>query len=569
MQLLPLDPKSLSISSNDRDLLRDLFTYLDYVSSHEVKRMTRSNNIPSADMKRLAKLLGIAPPGKDDWMYKQQHWIDFIDELALRLDLVFYDLKGEYRGYTSSQPSFINNYITISEKNLQKFNQLSPVEQEKRILDTLIHAKSLYDYGDHSYNEFYKVSLLGRLDTFDNWGSATGLMPTLKFPKIRLFLFDLLKELPAGEWFSTASLIAYLKTNHPYFLIPKKLPPKSRRGHQSGRYDNFHEGKNYWENGNTVPPDAPDAFERVEGRYIERFLEYIPLVMRFVDVAYDPKPYKGLLPSRGQLKAFRINERFKLLMSGQDSAPKVTVQPNFDVIIESDFYPAALISQISALGEQVSSPNNGQGAYVGIFLLTKTAVATAYVQNPDLDVIALLKNLSGRDLPTNVKIELEEWAGHADQFTLYDGFALLEMADDLPADAQQYLAERIAPDLNLVRKSQTVYATLETLGYAPVRVIHPTGEFALLTEPSQSRFPKESEKAEVTISQVRVQKIVTISYQFPESESFQALQKMLAELRCPFQADPVTYIVTIQQNQQKKFDEAVKKLASAFVLEIE
>ena len=34
----------------------------------------------------------------------------------------------------------------------------------------------------------------------------------------------------------------------------------------------------------------PDGFERVEGRYVERFLESIPLVLRYVDVAYERKP---------------------------------------------------------------------------------------------------------------------------------------------------------------------------------------------------------------------------------------------------------------------------------------
>jgi hypothetical protein len=49
MQLQTLDPHSLRIFSNDRDLLRDLFTYLDYVGSRSVKRMIRSNEIPRAD----------------------------------------------------------------------------------------------------------------------------------------------------------------------------------------------------------------------------------------------------------------------------------------------------------------------------------------------------------------------------------------------------------------------------------------------------------------------------------------------------------------------------------------
>ena len=569
MQLQNIDPQPLTIFSNNRDVLRDLFTYVDYIGARRVKRMTRSNDIPRADMNRLAKLLGdiTFEPGENE--IDGGLWIDFVDNLALRLKLVSYDTKGEYRGYSSSTPSFVNNYITVMQANLNQFQNLSPVAQENKILETMIRAKSQREYDNSSNNEFYQVSLLGILEPFSSWGSATGLMPTLKFSRIRVFLLDLLSQLPAGQWFSVESLIAYIKANHPYFLIPQKAKKTDKWGRPTTRYGNFYEGTKYWQpNDNPIPDDAPDGFERVEGRYIERFLEYIPLVMRFVDVAYDPQPYKGLLPSFGKLKAFRVTERFLRLMSGQESEPKVTVQPNFDVVIESDFYPQAVISQLAMLGEQVADPHNGHGAYVGIFQLNKTAVAAAQVQDANLDVVELLKNLSGRDLPSNIQIELEEWAGHADQFTLYDGFSLLEMAN-LPSEAEKFIAARIAPDLCLVRKPQSVFSTLETLGHVPIRVTHLTGEFTPVAKAGRSIFPKESDKVEETIKQVKVAKIITISYHFPDKESFQAIQKVLAEFRCPFQADSVTYTVNIHQNKQEKFDEAVKKLADSFVLDIE
>lgn len=571
MELKTYDLQSLRIFSNDRDLLRDLFTYLDYVGERSVKRMTRSNEIPSADMKRLAKLLDVDLPEKDDWMYARQHWIYFIDDLALRLNLVFYDIKGEYRGYTSSEPSFIDNYIIVEEANLQKFIELSPAEQEKRILDTLIHAKPHSEFSGNSNNEFYKASVLGELDTFNQWGAATGLMPTLKFPEIRLFLLDALKDLSPGEWYSTKSLISWLKTNHPYFLIPQNAPKKDKWGHPIQRYGNFYEGKEQWvHNEKPIPDNAPDGFERVEGRYVERFLEGIPLLMRFVDVAYDPEAYTGLLPSRGQLKAFRVNDRFLRLMKGNVATPKVTVQPNFEVVIESDFYPAQLVHQVAALGKQVSNLSSGHGAYVGIFQLDKASVAAAQVKDPDLDVIALLKDLSGRELPANVQIELEEWAGHADQFTLYQGFALLETAD-LPPEVENFVAEHITPALRLVRSSDKIFSKLETLGHAPLRIAHGGWDFALIADSAQTVFPKESTlvEAQETAKQVKVSRTVTISYQFPDNDSFASIQKMLAELRCPFRSDPVTRTVNIQQKEQDKFDEALGKLADEYAIEID
>jgi hypothetical protein len=565
-----IDPKPLDILLNDRDLLRDLFTYLDYVRERSIKRMTRTNEIPRADLVRIAKLLNINPPEKDEWRYARPYWVDFIDSLALRLHLVSYDLKGEYRGQTSQEPSFIENFITVDETWLSKFLDLSPTDQEKNILDVLNRAKSSHSYDESYFNEFFNYGPLGYLDVFEAWGSGTGIMPTLKFPEIRLFLLNILKECPPGQWFSVQSLIAYLKANHPYFLIPQSFPKTDRWGHPIGRYDNFHEGKSFGSREKTVSPNDPDAFERVEGRYIERFLEYIPLVMRFVDLAYTPQEYSGLFPSHGMLKAFRINERFLRLFRNKESLPKVTVQPNFDVVIESDFYPARLIQKVAALGEQVSNPAGGHGVYVGIFQLKKTSVASALVQQPDLNVIDFLKNMTGRDLPQNVQIELDEWVGHADQFILYENFALLETVN-LPVEVEKFIVEKISSTISLVHSPEKVFAILEKLEHIPLRMEHLPGEFALLEETTTSIFPKEADanNAPKPAKQVKISRMVTISYQFPDPESFAATQKILAELRCPFQSDPKAYIITIQQAEQARFDEALKKIAADFLIGVE
>jgi hypothetical protein len=571
MELPLIDPKNLRIFSNERDILRDLLTYLDYVRERNLKRMTRTNEIPRADSVRIAKLMGDPELVKASQETGGAQWIDFIDELALRLRLVSYDTKGEYRGYSSSGPSFIENYIVVNPTNFKKFLELSPAAQEKQILDALIHAKSLREYGEHSNNEFYKTSVLGELDSFYQWGAATGLVPTLKFPDVRQFLLNLLKDCAPNQWYSTESLIAHLKANHPHFLIPQNAAKTDKWGHPITRYGNFYEGKDQWvHNEKPIPDNAPDGFERVEGRYVERFLEGIPLTMRFMDVAYNPAPYKGLLPMRGMLKAFRVNERFLRLMSGKESQPRLTVQPNFDVVIESDFYPANLIRQIASLGEQNSSSTSGHSAYVGIFQLKKTLVAAEQVRQPDLDVIALLEKLSGRDLPPNVKVELEEWSGHADQFTLYEGFALLESVDELP-ESDKYTVERITPTLRLVRAGEKLFSTLETNAHVPLRFQHPTGGFAPLAESTVSLFPKESaeEKAGREPKQVKVSRSVAVTIRFPDDESFDAVRKTLAELRCPFQSDLKTRAISFDQQYQAKFDEAAERLADEYMIEVD
>jgi hypothetical protein len=568
LPLAPIDIKSLRTFSNERDILHDLFVYLDYAGEHSIKRMTRTNEIPRTDQQRMAKLLGgLAFDPKQDEIDASQ-WIDFIDSLAYRLHLVNYDIKGVYRGMNSSEPSFIENYVTVTEAQLREFLELTPVEQEKRILETLKDPKSLSQFQHNEYNEFFLTSVLGELDPFDARGSAIGVIPTLKFPNIRQFLLDLLVQCTPEVWYSTESWVQYLKTNFPYFLIPEKIQP-DRWGKIGGRYDNFHEIKNFTTYDTaTIPENAPDAFERVEGRYVERFLEYLPLLMRFVDVAYDPEEYTGSSPSRGMLKAFRVNERLQRVMRGEKTPPRVTVQPNFDVVIESDFYPAKLIQQIAALSEPVSNPLTGS-TYVGIFQLKKAQVAQAQVRQPDLDVIALLKELSGRDLPPNLQTELEEWSGHADQFTLYEGFGLLESMDEVP-QVDQFTAERISPNFHLVRNAKALYQNLESKGCVPLRVEHAPAGFFPLPETVHSLFPKEAvEEEPETVTQIKISRIISITIKFPDEGSLDAFRKMLAELRCPFQSDSKLRTLTFDQQNQAKFDEAVQRLRDVYAVEIE
>ena len=570
LPLDPLDPQSLDILSNDRDVLHDLFVYLDYVRERTIKRTTRGNEISRSDQVRLTKLLGIDQPAKDKWLFMRPGWLTFIDNLALNLGLVSYDTKGEYRGQSSQEPSFIDNVIDIGEAQLRKFIELSPAEQEIKILDALNLTVKLSSYSNNQFNEFFYFGPLGRLDVFDGWGSGTGIVPALKFSDVRLTLLSLLVQCPAGRWFSTQSLIAYLKENHPHFLIPKSLPLIDKWGHAVGRYDNFRESKLQAYEKETILPNDPDAFERVEGRYVERFFEYIPLIMRFVDLAYQTQEYTGLTPSRGVLAGFRINERFLRLMSREKAQPKVTIQPNFDVVIESDYFPARLIQQVAALGEHISSPSSGHGAYLGIYQLKKAYVASAMALQPDLEVIPLLKQISGRDLPANVQIELEEWAGHADQFVLYDGFGLLE-STQIPAEVEKLTAEKITPGLYLMRSPEKVYATLETQGCVPLRVRHSPNGFTLIAESVVSVFPQETSAIQEPeqARRVKVSRVVTVSFQFPDEESFNATQKKLAEVRCPFQSAPKERIITIQQQEQTRFNEALAHMSGNFLIEVE
>jgi len=302
LPLTTISTQGLEVFSNPRDLLRDLFTFVEYMRGHEVKRMVRTNQLPKADSVRIARLMGDPEMEQAAKEIGGAAWIDYIDALALELGLLEYDTEGEYLGYSSTSPSYVDNYVTVVEKSYREFLDLSPAEQELKLLDMQVAQKKRTDY-DSSNNEFYQQSVWGQLDGFNIRGSALGVMPTLDFAAIRRFLLKLLQKCDPGIWYSTASLVAYLKANHPFFLIPERIPV-DRFGRTHERYYNFHDGPEQWGGDDTfVPSDAPDAFERVEGRYIERFLEGVPLTMRFVELAYQPVPKQKIYPSLGFLPA--------------------------------------------------------------------------------------------------------------------------------------------------------------------------------------------------------------------------------------------------------------------------
>src|SRR5262249_30816321 len=210
------------------------------------------------------------------------------------------------------------------------------------------------------------------------------------------------------------------------------------------RYGNFHESKDAWGYEIDVHESDPDGFERVEGRYVERFLEGIPLVLGYVEVAYARKPPRAIYPSLGCLQAFRVSDRLRRALEGRIAEPRVTVTPNFDVHVIAETYPAGVLAQLAPLCEVVS-----EGTSI-VLKLTKQKVAAARADFPDLVAAGLLSGLCGGELPANVAHELSAWSEHGEKFALYVNCSVLETEQDAPA-ADRFTVESVARGIRLVR----------------------------------------------------------------------------------------------------------------------
>ena len=547
--LTPTNTDELSVFSNQYDLRHDLHAYVEYVRDRCVKRLHRSNELNRSDSKRLAKLMSNSYAIEEVETKGYSEWVNYVDELAHAFKFTNYDTEGIYAGYTSSEPSFPDNYIKVDTKRYEEFIGLPLIEQEKKLLDLLV--KNYLD-GD---NEFYNTSVLGRLSGFSRWGSATGIMPGLDFARARRFLIDILQSCTPGVWYTTSSLIQYLKEHHPFFLIPEKPRYRYKQYAEKGRYGNFQEHKEKWGMGTQISESDADAFERVEGRYVERFLEGVPLILGYIEVAYSRTEYKGYLPEMNQLLAFRVSDTFLHVMSGEIIEPRVTVQPNFEVHVESELYPVRILAQLTKLADVVAKDRTS------ILKLRKKKVLTQLSERDDLDVIKLLEKMSGQKLPQNVRIELEEWIGASEAFTLYENVVLLEGDNDLP-DIDRFTIECISPTMRIVHSPDRLFTHLEQKELVPLRIKHRSSALVLLPDGARTVFPRRdlSPKAKAKAKKpVIIKREVLITFHFPAKELLEEFRNGLVAVRCPVAADWSKLTLSFD----KRYESEVKNVSKA------
>ena len=555
MTLEPISVAGLDLVANTADVRRDLHALVEYARTNEIKRTHRDNEIPLSHRQRLAKLID-PPTGSKEIEGSASPWIDFLDDLSLALKFVTYDTKGVYQGYSSAEPSFPDNYVEVDEKAYRAFLALSPQAQEDKIL-----AAQVQQYAD-SRNEFYQPGPLSRLDRFDTRGCATGIMPTLKFSFIRHHLLELLAQCPAGTWFSTLSFIGHLRVQEPYFLIPQQ-PSAALHASVRARYHNFHERKKgEWRNEKPIPDNDSCGFFKVEGRYLERFLEGIPLNMGYLELAYGKPDTDNLEPVFGCVKAFRLSERFLRVMRHQVGAPKVTVLPNFEVHIDSLFYPASALAKLLPFCELETQD------VATVLKLTRTKVAAYLAQEAGADVRAVLKAVSGAPLPSNIELELTAWAGHSENFTLYEGFGLLEGDHALPGIGA-FVVDRITANLALVRSPEELYARLEREEQVPILVAHKPAKLAAPPDQIPSLFAAKRAASAPRPPKLTVRRQVEITLRFPDAETHAAFSKALLEAKCVVATDFAALTVSYPKSLEAQVQATFKTITERFPLRLQ
>ena len=549
----------LDVFAHPADLRQDLQALADYVQSYEIKRGYRDNRIPQAHQQRLVKLMSDPASAAQKDQFGEMRWIEHLDAVCLALKWVGYDTEGKYMGYSSSEPSFPDNFMEFDERQHHKFLQLPLQAQEEQILD--VHLKA----GEGCESEFFRRGPLGRLDPFDSRGCATGVVPTIAFWKVRQHLLELLAECPPGVWFSTASLLDHLRLHDPWFVIPKVIPETVRKSTlREGRYANFVERKRGdWSHDKPISERDPEGFAKVEGRFIERFLEGIPLVLGYTEVAYTRGKSETLIePSRGLLPAFRITERLRRAVRREVAEPKVTVLPNFEVHVESLFFPARTEAQLRPLGELV------QRGIVTVFKLTKPKVAAALAAQAEQNAIETLKALSGRELPPNVEHELRDWAGHSEKFILYEGFGVLEGRREATG-VGRFVVETISPSLALVHSAEALYRHLEAAEQVPLRIRHSDNALAVPARVRSQMAPAAAPPSAPVKRPVKIRRSLRTTLWFADGEAHAAFCQLLLDAKCVLAADRRALTVSYPPQAEPQVKECLRKLKENYTLAVE
>ena len=549
----------LDVFANPADLRQDLQALADYVQAHEIKRGYRDNRIPQAHQQRLIKTMSDPASAAKKDQFGEARWIEHLDAVCLALKWVSYDTEGKYMGYSSSEPSFPDNFMKFDERQHRNFLQLPLQAQEEQILD--VHLKA----GEVGASEFFSRSTLGRLDSFPSFGCATGVVPTIAFGKVRRHLLELLAQYPPGVWFSTASLLEHLRLHDPGFVIPKVIPDAVRKSTlREGRYANFVERKpGDWSHDKPISERDPEGFAKVEGRFVERFLEGIPLVLGYTEVAYTrSKTETPIEPSRGLLPAFRITERLRRAVRREVAEPKVTALPNFEVHVESLFFPARTEAQLRPLGELV------QRGIVTVFKLTKPKVAAALAAQADQNAIETLKAVTGRELPLNVEHELRDWAGHSEKFILYEGFGVLEGRCEA-AGADRFVVETISPSLALVRSAEALYRHLEAAEQVPLRIRHSDNALAAPAHVRSRMAPSAAPRSAPGKRPVKVKRSLRTTLWFADGEAHAAFCQLLLDAKCVLAVDRRALTASYPPQAEPQVKECLRKLKETYALAVE
>ena len=184
--------------------------------------------------------------------------------------------------------------------------------------------------------------------------------------------------------------------------------------------------------------------------------------------------------------------------------------------MESELYPIRVLAQLTKLADVVVKDRTS------ILKLKKKKVLTQLSERVDFDVIKFLEEMSSKKLPQNVQIELDEWVGASEAFTLYENVTLLEGDCDLH-EIDRFTIESVTPAIKIVHSPDRLFAYLEKKELVPLHVKHRSSSLTPLPEGANTVFQRQdsSSKTKARAKEkkpVTIKREVQITFHFLEKE---------------------------------------------------
>lgn len=506
------------IEKNETFLRKDIYRFMNYVFNNQIKRSRKGNFIPPDHARKLMKILSFDEEKELITVYGHGYWSDFISKLVRAMKLVNFDLEGEYRDYNIFNKYWENNYIVPNREEWNNYLNLTGLEKEEAIMESLLN---------NTANEFsYKATLLSN-NRFDRY---TLNRSNFDLPVIRKKLLGILYKLEPEVWYSIADMIKYLKENQFNLIldhkkegnilfnyrnlsnlkkeidykvitfIRKSIEGKefteeelllklkngkiksgdiekiiaysrdSKNGVKVNLYSSFYEINNGTRR--EIFSGESDSFERVEGRYFAFFLEEIPFIMNFVNLAYEKTEYDMTPEPYGGIKAFMMTEKFFDFYGKNPSYNhvKITVKADHEAVVEYNGYCEKEVNILNKFGTAIKDDR------AIIYRLEKQKISDRVASGEDIkEIIKELAELSSLPLPQNIITEMEEWGAHGEKITLYRNFSLVEaseFSEEVEKTLGRKIEEKIDRGLFIVKPKGDFFSLLEKNEFLPEKYNH-------------------------------------------------------------------------------------------------
>jgi hypothetical protein len=281
--------------------------------------------------------------------------------------------------------------------------------------------------------------------------------------------------------------------------------------------------------------------------------------MGYLDVAYAAEK-DTVSPSIGKLQAFRVTDRGACALNRAIKEADITLLPNYEIHIDSLFYPARQLNRLVELCDVVHADTHT------VLKLAKKKVIEQHAADTGLDVIELFKELGIRAIPENVGKELAAWAGHADNFIVYQGFGLMEGNMDKET-ARRFAAVAIAADAHIVRQPEKLFAHLEQAQKVPAYVKHSDHAFKSLGDTVQSKFSAKKRAKKSAFRKKRkftLKRTVHLILEFPDKAMFEAFTKALLDKGHALDTNKQARTVSYSQKDETLINDVLNSLKKKF-----